>query len=92
MNCCWHSGLIAYILLRYSIIFAFNFNRHLRFLLRKADEAIQKVPTLTDLQNQATATTTVVQAMRTELANTTRKQSLDRASSAEEKDGRLNEK
>jgi hypothetical protein len=69
-----------------------NFFRHLRFLLRKADEAIQKVATLTEIQNQATATTTVVQALRTELASTTQKQSLDRANSAEEKDGRLNEK
>jgi hypothetical protein len=84
MRCCWRSGLISYVI--------FYFFRHLRFLLRKADEAIQKVPTLTEIQNQATATNVVVQAIRTELASTTRKQSLDRASNAEEKDGRLNEK
>jgi len=66
--------------------------RHLRFLLRSAEELINKAPTLEHLQNQATATKNELQAIRSELAATTRKQNLESAQSAEEKVGRLNEK
>ena len=48
-------------------------------------------PSLPDLQNQATVTQTEVQAIKSELAATTRKQALDHASLAEEKDGSTNE-
>ncbi len=65
--------------------------RYLRFLLKSAEESISKQPTLVELQNEATMTKTVVKAMQTELSTTKHKQALDRATIAEEKDGRLNE-
>ncbi len=68
-----------------------SFFRHLRFLLRSAEEAIEKAPSLESLQNQATVTKAEVQAIRTQLADTIRQQALDHAQNAEEKDGRLNE-
>ncbi len=66
--------------------------RHLRFLLRSAEEAIEKAPSLESLQNQANATKAEVQAIQTQLADTARQQALDHAKTEEEKDGRLNEK
>jgi hypothetical protein len=63
----------------------------LRFLLRAAEEAIQKPPSVAGLQAQATLAKGELQAIKTELASTVRKQDLDRASAAEERDGRLNE-
>ncbi len=65
--------------------------RYFRFLLRSAEEAISKAPSLEQLQNQATTTKAELQAIRNELAATTQKQNLESATSAEEKDGRLNE-
>jgi hypothetical protein len=47
-------------------------------------------PSLTDLQNQATVTQSEVQAIKSELAATTRKQAIDHISLAEEKDGLAN--
>ncbi len=71
--------------------FPFSFYRHLRFLLRSAEEAIEKAPSLESLQNQANTTKAEVQAIRNQLADTARQQALDSAQAAEEKDGRLNE-
>jgi hypothetical protein len=61
-------------------------------LLKSAEEMLKRTPTITDLQNQATVSKTEVQAIQSELAETKRKQALDHASLAEEKDGRLNER
>ncbi len=69
----------------------FFYFRYFRFLLRSAEEAISKAPSLEQLQNQAVTTQTELQAIRNELASTARKQDLESATSAEEKDGRLNE-
>ena len=66
-------------------------SRHLRFLLKSAEDMLSYQPSLPDLQNQATVTQTEVQAIKSELAATTRKQALDHASLAEEKDGSTNE-
>ncbi len=66
-------------------------SRHLRFLLRAAEEAINKAPTLEQLQNQAVAAKAELQSIRSELAATTQKQALESATNAEEKDGRQNE-
>jgi hypothetical protein len=76
---------IGYVLL-ISICF-----RHLRFLLKSAEDMLKHQPSLTDLQNQATVTQTEVQAIKSELAATTRKQAIDHISLAKEKDGRTNE-
>jgi hypothetical protein len=61
-------------------------------LVRSAEELLNSQPSLSDLKNQQTVTTTVVKAIQSELASTTKNQALDRATVAEEKDGRLNEK
>ncbi len=60
-------------------------------MLKSAEDLLKREPSLNDLQNQATATTTVVRAIQTELAATRRQQDLDHATGAEEKDGRKNE-
>jgi hypothetical protein len=65
--------------------------RHLRFLIKSAEDCLKREPSLVDLQNQATATSTVVRAMQSELAATRRQQDLDHAQVEEEKDGRKNE-
>ncbi len=67
------------------------FFRHLRFLLRAAEEAINKAPTLEQLQNQAVAAKAELQSIWNELAATTQKQAVESATNAEEKDGRHNE-
>jgi len=69
-----------------------SFLRHLRFLIRTAEEAIQKVPTLTSIQNEATVSKAVVSSMQSELASLKQQRGIDHAKSEEEKDGRLNEK
>jgi hypothetical protein len=66
--------------------------RHLRFLLRSAEDLIEKPPTLNEIQNEATATKAEIKAIQSELASTVQKQALDHASLEEEKDGRTNEK
>jgi hypothetical protein len=63
----------------------------LRYLLRAAEEAISKPPTVPGLQAQVTLAKNEVQAIKSQLADTVRKQDLDHASAAEEKDGRKNE-
>jgi hypothetical protein len=60
-------------------------------LLRSAEDLINKAPTPASLQTETTLIRGEVQAIRTELAATTRKQALDHAKTEEEKDGRLNE-
>ncbi len=65
--------------------------RHLRFLIKSAEDMLKYQPSIVDLQNQASVTQTEIKAIRTELAATTQKQGKDHASIAEEKDGRLNE-
>ena len=67
-----------------------TFLRHLRFLLRSAEDLINKPPTSTSLQVETTLIRGEVQAIRTELAETTHKQAIDRAKAEEEKDGRQN--
>ncbi len=59
--------------------------------MKSAEDLIKHQPTLTELQNQASVTKSEIQAIRTELATTTRKQAKDHASMEEERDGRLNE-
>ncbi len=71
---------------RYLTIF-----RHLRFLLKSADELLAKKPTLVELQNQANTTTATTSALQSELAQVSANQNIDHASIQEEKDGRLNE-
>jgi hypothetical protein len=65
--------------------------RHLRHLLKCAEELVNKAPTLAELQNQATTSTAVTNAIRAELAVVADNQNLDHAKSEEERDGRLNE-
>jgi hypothetical protein len=65
--------------------------RHLRFLLRSAEAIIEKPPTIANLQAESTLTKGEVRAMQAQLAETVRKQNIDRATAAEEKDGRTNE-
>ncbi len=65
--------------------------RHLRYLLRSSEAAIERAPTVHSLQAESTLTQGEVRALRTELASTVRKQNIDRATAAEEKDGRTNE-
>jgi hypothetical protein len=60
-------------------------------LVKSAEALISSQPSLADLQNQATVTTTVIRALQTQVASNTRKLDSDHASSAEEKDGRKNE-
>jgi hypothetical protein len=66
--------------------------RHLRYLLKWAEELINKKPTLAELQNQATTSTAVTSAVRAQLAVVADNQDLDHARTQEERDGRLNEK
>jgi hypothetical protein len=65
--------------------------RHLRFLVKSAESLLNSQPTLAELQNQATVTTTVVRSLQTQVASNSQKINHDRASAAEERDGRLNE-
>ncbi len=74
------------------MIFVTFYFRHLRFLIKSADEMISRPPSLTSLQNDATVTKAVVRAIQDDLATTKQQQNLDHAQNAEEKDGRLNEK
>ncbi len=60
--------------------------------MKAAEKLINSQPSLTELQNQVTVNTTVVKSIQTQLATNTHNQNLDHASTAEEKDGRLNEK
>jgi hypothetical protein len=66
--------------------------RHLRYLLKAAEELISKAPTVADLQNQATTSSAVTSAIRAELAVVVDNQNLDHAKTEEERDGRLNER
>jgi hypothetical protein len=66
--------------------------RHLRYLLKAAEELISKAPTVAELQNQATTSSAVTSAIRAELAVVVDNQKLDHAKTEEERDGRLNEK
>ncbi len=85
------SAFLMKTLLKNGIFPAFyTFLRHLRFLLRSAEDLINKPPTSTSLQTETTLIKGEVQAIRTELAETTRKQAIDRAKAEEEKDGRQN--
>jgi hypothetical protein len=56
------------------------------------ERLINSQPSVAELQNQVTATATVVKSIQTQLATNTKQQNLDHASAAEEKDGRDNEK
>ncbi len=59
--------------------------------MKSAEALINSQPTVADLQNQATMSTTVVRALQTQVASNTQNIQIDRASAAEERDGRLNE-
>jgi hypothetical protein len=59
--------------------------------VKSAEALINSQPTVADLQNQATMSTTVVRALQTQVASNTQNIQIDRASAAEERDGRLNE-
>jgi hypothetical protein len=67
-------------------------SRHLRFLVKSSDELINRPPSLTSLQNDASATKAVVRAIQDELTSAKQQQNLVQAQQAEEKDGQLNEK
>ncbi len=67
-------------------------HRHLRYLLKWAEELIAKQPSLAELQNQATTSVAVTDAIRAELTVVSTNQDLDHARTQEERDGRLNEK
>jgi hypothetical protein len=69
-----------------------KFFRHLRFLLKHAEELSSKKPTLVELQNQATTSTAVTSAIQSNLAVVAENQGIDHATIQEERDGRLNEK
>jgi hypothetical protein len=69
----------------------FKFFRHLRFLLKSAEELAASKPTLVELQNQATASKAVTGAIQSELQVLSSNQNHDHASAQEERDGRLNE-
>ncbi len=56
------------------------------------EKLINTQPSLSELQNQVTATATVVKSIQTQLVSNTHQQNLDHASASEEKDGQLNEK
>ncbi len=71
-------------------IFLFLICRHLRYLLKWAEELVNKKPSLAELQNQATTSTAVTTAIRAELAVVADNQDLDHARTQEERDGRLN--
>jgi hypothetical protein len=60
--------------------------------VKSADELINRPPSLTSLQNDASATKAVVRAIQDELTSTKQQQNLVQAQQAEEKDGQLNEK
>ncbi len=60
--------------------------------MKSADELINRPPSLTSLQNDASATKAVVRAIQDELTSTKQQQNLVQAQQAEEKDGQLNEK
>jgi hypothetical protein len=66
--------------------------RHLRFLLKSAEELTSKKPSLAELQNQATTSTAVTGAIQSDLSVVKENQLIDHATIQEEKDGRLNEK
>jgi hypothetical protein len=68
------------------------FNRHLRYLLKWAEELAAKQPSLAELQNRATTSTAVTDAIRAELTVVSNNQDLDHARTQEERDGRLNER
>jgi hypothetical protein len=68
------------------------YSRHLRYLIKAAEELIRTPPTLEELQNQNTVTKAVIRSIQTDLAATKEKQALDHAQIAEEKDGQTNEK
>ncbi len=82
----YHNGPANYNL-RYLICL-----RHLRHLLKTAEELINRAPTIAELQNQATTSTAVTSAIRAELAVVVDNQNMDHAKTEEERDGRLNEK
>jgi hypothetical protein len=67
------------------------FCRHLRFLIKSAEELIRKPASLEELQNQAAVTKTVIRSIQTDLAATKEQQALAAAQAAEEKEGRQNE-
>ncbi len=65
--------------------------RHLRCLIKSAEDILKHQPSLTDLQNQASVARTEIKAIQSQLATNAQQQKQDHASLAEEKDGRLNE-
>jgi hypothetical protein len=67
-------------------------SRHLRFLLKSAEDLINKQLTVAELWNEVTASKAETSAMQSQLATVAANQDLDHASAAKEKDGRLNEK
>jgi hypothetical protein len=78
----------------YSIcIFFHNFIifRHLRHLVRSAEQAIANPPSVAALGNGVAAQGAEIKAIKTQLSKTTAEKDLDYAKLAEEKDGRLNE-
>jgi hypothetical protein len=68
------------------------FTRHLRFIVKCAEELANKQPTLAELQNQTTASAAVSGAIQSDLSEVKENQRQDHATIQEEKDGRLNEK
>jgi hypothetical protein len=75
-----------------SLMLCILLSRHLRFLVKSADELIKRPPSLTSLQNDASTTKAVVRAIQDELTSAKQQQNLVQAQQAEEKDGQLNEK
>jgi hypothetical protein len=71
---------------------AYTVFRHLRFLLKCAEELTNKKPTLAELQNQATTSAAVTGAIQSDLSVIKENQLIDHATIQEEKDGHTNEK
>ncbi len=65
--------------------------RHLRFLLRSAEKAVENPPTISSLGNTVAAQGAEIKAIKTQLAKTTEEKDLNFAKFAELSDGLLNE-
>ncbi len=72
-------------------LFKINFFRHLRFVIKSAENAIANPPTLPSLSNTVAAQGAEIKAIKAQLATTTEEKDRDFAQQAEEADGRLNE-
>jgi hypothetical protein len=69
----------------------FNFNRHLRFLLREADNIINTPADPIALQNRAVASDSRMDSMETKQTSTAKRVSTNTARIEEMEDGTLNE-